>query len=209
MRHASPPTNSIRMPGKLRISRYPRRFVQQVYRSQKQGFGWSDRGDIRATKAVLWDNKAAMNRPARLKGRKPGRNEVHWEDDRDEDDETEFEESDGPEGEVNFVQVEREIQLEAIARPVKPMPRKEHRADGSRSQAGIDEERRVTTVINMVDDTGTGEDGSEGESELWDIQSEDWDLFASDSEVEDWEELINEEEAANRTRRKSYAEVLR
>ncbi|KAF7333742.1 hypothetical protein MVEN_02330800 [Mycena venus] len=185
------------MPGKLKVSRYPRRLVTEIYRNQVENCCWYNHSHhVHNTKAILWhDKQDALNRPARLIGRKriPGRrDEYQWDGDEDEADFVDWE----AEYRVPVQRAAHEMGLLDIARHAKPR----RVAKASRVAPSLDP---------GVEDDEEREQSEELEyrSDSWDIESEDWGFLASDSEEEEWEELNGEKRAYEPP--KSYSAALR
>ncbi|KAF8172615.1 hypothetical protein K438DRAFT_2023752 [Mycena galopus ATCC 62051] len=189
------------MPGKLRISRYPIHVVQEAYLAQKRGFGFADRRDINAVKATLRDKKAEINRPTRLKGKKPGRTGrdkgLQW-DGNDKDQEQADHEgghADGDadaEADVTYLATRATGALSIAGRSATPHHHDEcstNEAFSEKPEAGMQKESRKTPGTTPVLASDSEREQWKGQPGSSDTQSDEWDLVAidSDSEAEDSE----------------------
>ncbi|KAJ6589735.1 hypothetical protein B0H19DRAFT_1227092 [Mycena capillaripes] len=165
------------MPGKLRVSRYPRSLVEEIYREDERVFSYSHRGHVHRTKAILWSrHRAAINRPGRLIGRKPGRRD---EDQREAEEDDEVESIGDRDAEEQHAAVERhphEVELLDIARPAK------RKARYHRHLHGRDEMGYQMAPLNQQMEW-------DDQSEEWDVTSEEW-----ESQSEEWELAFRVEE---------------
>ncbi|KAF8147122.1 hypothetical protein K438DRAFT_1780219 [Mycena galopus ATCC 62051] len=171
------------MSGKLRISRYPRRVVQEAYLAQKRRFEFSDRRDIHAVKVTLWDKKHA---------------------DGDADAEVDVT--------YLATRATGALSIAGrSATPRHHDDCSMNEAFSEKPEADIQKESRKTPGTTPVLASDSEREQWEGQPGSSDTQRDEWDLVASDSDSEaedsEWEKVT--EEFYPGPPKRSYAAVLR